>query len=158
MAAIPGGEFDSNGVDPRTSFDALPAGKYQAVIVASEEKETKAGTGSYLQLTLEIVDGEFAKRRVWDRLNLNNPNDQAVSIARATLSAICKAVNVPKLKDSTQLHDLPMTVKVTQRKNDQTGEMGNEIKGYEPAGGPVVTKMPTPPAVGSKPAWAKKSA
>lgn len=157
MAAIHGGEFDSTTTDPRISFDAIPAGKYQAVIIASEEKPTKAGNGSYLELTLEIIDGEFAKRRVWDRLNLNNPNDQAVGIARATLSAICRAVNVPKLRDSAQLHDLPMTIRVIQKKNEQSGEMGNEIKGYEPAGGAAPAKV-EPPKPGSKPAWAKKSA
>ena len=34
--------FDANEVDPATSFDPIPAGKYLAVIAESEMKATKA--------------------------------------------------------------------------------------------------------------------
>ena len=128
MSAV---SFDASTVDPRQAFDPLPAGKYVAVITESEEKPTKKGDGSYLQLTFQVIEGEFENRKVWARLNLNNPNDQAVGIARAELSAICRSVNVMKLTDSAQLHDLPLTIKVSQRKNQESGEMTNEIKGYE---------------------------
>ncbi len=149
--------FDATTVDPRKSFDPIPAGKYAAVIVASEEKPTKAGTGSYLQLEFQVIEGEFEGRKVWARLNLNNPNDQAVGIARAELSAICRAVGVLKLNDSAQLHDLPITIKVAQRQNKDSGEMGNEIKGYEAKGG-TTTKPATAPAAGgttARPPWKK---
>jgi hypothetical protein len=109
MAAI---NFNAAEVAPQTAFDPLPPGNYVAVITESEEKATKAGTGSYLQLTFEVVEGQYQGRKVWARLNLNNPNDQAVAIARAELSAICHAVNVIDLKDTTQLHDLPMAIRL----------------------------------------------
>ena len=152
--------FDATAIAPRASFEPIPAGKYQAVIIASVEKPTKAGNGSYIEFQLEIIEGEFSKRRVWERVNLNNPNDQAVSIARATLSAICHATGKLKMRATEELHDLPMTIKVIQKVNKETGEIGNEIKGYEPAGASIapapVTHKPAVP--GSKPAWAKKSA
>ena len=135
MAAV---NFNANEVDPSKSFDPLPAGKYNALITNSEEKPTKAGTGSYLELTFEVLDEAYKGRRLWARLNLNNPSDQAVAIARAELSAICHAVNVLELQDTAQLHDLPMTVKVVAKPDKMTGEVRNEIKGYE-ATGPNVT-------------------
>ena len=84
--------FDANQVEPSADFEPIPAGKYEAVITESEMKPTKAGTGHYLQLTFQVVEGEFKNRLLWARLNLDNPNATAVQIARAELSAICRAV------------------------------------------------------------------
>ena len=92
MANLSG--FDANRVEPSSDFDPLPAGKYLALITDSEMKPTKAGTGSYLQLTFEIIDGPHKGRKVWARLNLINSNDTTVKIAQAELSAICRAVGV----------------------------------------------------------------
>ena len=86
--------FDANNVEPAAAFDPIPAGKYLAVITDSEMKPNKAGTGSYLQLTFQIIEGEYKNRLLWARLNLDNPNATAVQIARAELSAICRAVGV----------------------------------------------------------------
>ena len=55
MANLSG--FDANQVEPNTSFDPVPAGKYQAVITDTEMKPTKAGTGQYLELTFQIQGG-----------------------------------------------------------------------------------------------------
>jgi hypothetical protein len=122
--------FDANQVEPNTDFEAIPAGKYPAAITASEMKPNKAGTGHYLQLTFEILDGPYKKRLLWARLNLDNPNAQAVQIARAELSAICRAVGVLAPSDSTELHNLPLVISVRCKKRDDTGELTNEIRGY----------------------------
>ena len=86
--------FDATQVEPAAKFDPIPAGKYLAVITESEQKPTKAGTGHYLQLTFQIQEGVHKGRILWARLNLDNPNATAVQIARAELSAICRAVGV----------------------------------------------------------------
>lgn len=121
--------FDANQVKPTTDFVPLPAGKYLAVIVESEFKPTKSGNGSYLELTFEVIDGEHKGRKLWARLNLDNPNPTAVEIARAELSAICHATSVMTPKDSVELHNLPLLISVKCRKRDD-GEVGNEIAGY----------------------------
>lgn len=162
MAAID--NFDPDQVPPSTGFDAIPPGKYQAVIIESEQKETSKKNGHYLNLTFEIIEGEFEKRKVWARLNLDNPSDVAVGIARAELSAICRAVgHQGKLVDSTQLHDLPLTIRVIKKKDQQTGEDRNEIKGYEPTGGtPAVkstvatTTAPAKTGAGAPAPWTRK--
>lgn len=122
--------FDARKVEPAADFEAIPAGKYLAAITESEMKETKAGTGSYLQLTFTILEGEYKNRILWARLNLNNPNATAVKIARAELSAICHAVGVMSPKDSVELHNLPLLITVKCKKRDDTGEIVNEVKGY----------------------------
>jgi len=128
MANLSG--FDANRVEPSTDYDPLPAGKYLAVITESEMKPTKAGTGQYLQMTFEILDGQFKGRKVWARLNLANSNDMTVKIAQAELSAICRAVGVLAPNDSVELHNLPLVIAVKCKKRDDTGDVTNEIKGY----------------------------
>ena len=122
--------FNANEVEPTSSFDPLPAAKYLAAITASEIKPTKAGDGSYLQLELTILEGEFKDRKVWDRLCLNHPNPQTVKIARGHLSALCRAVGVMQPKDSVELHNLPLVITVKCKKRDDTGELTNEVTGY----------------------------
>ncbi len=126
--------FNAASVAPATAFEAIPAGTYPAIITESEMKPTRRGDGEYLQLTLQIIDGEHSGRKLWDRLNLNNPNQTAVEIAQRTLSAICHAVGVMAPQDSAELHDIPMQVKVGVEKNATDGTNSNVIKGYATAG------------------------
>ncbi|MEI6540258.1 MAG: DUF669 domain-containing protein [Planctomycetota bacterium] len=122
--------FDATQVEPAAKFDPIPAGKYLAVITESEQKPTKAGTGHYLQLTFQIQEGVHKGRILWARLNLDNPNATAVQIARAELSAICRAVGVTAPNDSVELHNLPLMITVKCRKRQDTGDITNEIAGY----------------------------
>ena len=122
--------FDARTVEPTADFEPIPAGKYLAAITDSEMKPTKSGTGSYLQLTFTILEGEYKNRVLWARLNLNNPNATAVKIARSELSAICRAVGVMQPKDSVELHNLPLLITVKLKKRQDTGELVNEVKGY----------------------------
>ena len=122
--------FNANEVEPTTSFDPLPAGKYLAAITASEMKPTKSGNGSYLEMELTILEGEYKDRKVWDRLCLTHPNPQTVKIARGNLSALCRAVGMMQPKDSVELHNLPLVITVKVKKREDTGELTNEVKGY----------------------------
>lgn len=125
--------FDAASVEPSQNMTAIPAGKYQAVISQSIMKPTRSGNGQYLELTFEIISGEYNGRKLWTRLNLDNPSQKAVDIARQELSAICHAVNVMSLHDTEQLHNLPMTITVKRMKKESSDEDANEVKGYAPA-------------------------
>ena len=122
--------FNANEVEPTSSFEPIPAGKYLAAITESEMKPTKNGSGKYLQLKFTIIEGEYKNRVLWARLNLENPNATAVKIARAELSAICHATGVMTPRDSIELHNLPMVISVKCRKRGDSGELDNEIAGY----------------------------
>lgn len=155
--------FNANEIEPQKAFELLPPGKYKVVISDSEEKQTKRGDGSYLRLTLTVIDGEHEGRKLFDNLNLNNPNDQAAGIARATLSAICRAVGVPTPQASSDLHDIPLiaVVKIEPAKGEY--EAQNRVKGYESAGAGVTVpsgkgqaaKKPAADATAAPP-WQRK--
>lgn len=145
MASLGEGGFDSRNVEPNAGFDVLPAGEYDAVIVASEVKPTSAGTGKFLKLELQILSGQFQNRKVWDQLNIWNPSAEAVQIAKGTLSAICRAVNVLTPQNSEELHNKPLRIKLAIQKSTEYGDK-NVVKSYKPrSAGPVVPAA-TPPA------------
>ncbi len=154
MASFGGEQFDAEKVDPQKALDPVPAGEYAVVITDSEEKANSKNTGTYLQLNLEIIEGEYKGRKLWERLNLNNPSDEAVGIARSTLSSICRAVGVMKPNDSTDLHNLPMKVKVGMEKRKDTGELTNKIKGYIPRDATASSPKTGTPAT---PPWKRKT-
>jgi hypothetical protein len=145
--------FDANQVEPSRTLDPLPAGKYLAVITESEEKPTKSGSGKFLQLTFQILEGEHKNRLLWARLNLHNPNATTVQIARAELSAICRAVNVRAPNDSAELHNLPLVIHVKCKKRDDTGEITNEIKGYSKKESLAAPAANAQPQASSTPPW-----
>lgn len=147
--------FNATEVEPSAGFDVIPAGKYNAVISDSEMKDTRSGTGRYLQLEFEIIDGEFKNRKLWARLNLENPNADAVRMARADLSAICRAVNVLTPRDSLELHNLPLVITVRCKKN-QDDEMTNEIKGYAPKASAKASTSAPQTGADNNPPWARR--
>lgn len=122
--------FNAADVEPNEAFTALPAGEYDIIVMSSEMKPTKAGDGKYLQLQLQILSGTYQNRQLFDRLNLVNRNDVAVQIAKGTLSSICRAVNVLTPKDSSELHNKPLTAIVKVEK-DLNGNSQNSVKGYK---------------------------
>ncbi len=141
--------FNANDVEPATDFEPLPAGKYLAAITDSEMKPTKNGTGHYLQLTFQVLDGPCKNRFVWARLNLDNANSTAVKIAHGELSALCRAVGVMAPKDSVELHNLPLMITVKCKPRKDTGEVQNEVKGF--AKKETANGMPAQAATGAAP-------
>jgi hypothetical protein len=137
--------FNATTVAPQDTFDVIPPGWYNTRITASEMKPTKDGSGSYLALTLTVIDGPAANRKLFDRLNLNNKNKVAVDIAYQTLSSICHATGIIQLGDSTQLHGIPLMAKVKIKPAEGQYSEGNEIGGYKKCEG-AVGGQPAAPA------------
>lgn len=164
--------FNAATVAPQEAFDVLPAGWYNARITASEMKPTKDGTGSMLALTLTVMDGKHVNRKIFERLNLKNKNQKAVEIAYQTLSSICHATGVIQLGDSTQLHGIPLQVKVKVRPAEGQYSESNETAGYKaieggaPGAGPASppawvstpSAPPAAPAFAPPPAFAQQPA
>lgn len=150
MASLSG--FDASKIDPAEPMDPLPPGDYVVVVTATEMKQTKMGDGEYLQVEMQVVDGAFKGRKLWDRMNLKNPNEQAVEIARKTLSALCRAVGVLTPRDSAELHNIPLLAKVATKKREDNGEIGNVVKGYMKKGG-AAASAPGRAAPTGAPPW-----
>ena len=142
--------FDANSVEP-SNFDVYPAGKYLSQIVSSEMRPTKDGRGQYLFLELDILEGPFAGRKLFDRLNLVNDNPDTVDIATRTLSSICRATGQMQVKDSEQLHLIPLIADVRVRPpKGQYGE-SNSIR-YLPRNAAAAPATRAPVAYASAPA------
>ena len=78
-----------------------------------------------------------------------------MSLILRELSAICHAVGVLEPRDSTELHNLPLTVSVRCSKNPDTGEPTNEIKGYAAPTGATAVHKAQSPATNAAPPWAR---
>ncbi len=129
-----GHTFDASAVEPSNGYDVLPPGKYLGHIVTSEMRVTKDGAGQYLYLELDILEGQYAGRKLFDRLNLINANPDAVQIAQRTLSSICRAVGKLQVSNSEQLHLIPMTLDVRVRPPKGAYGESNSVR-YLPRGG-----------------------
>lgn len=117
--------FDARTVAPQVGFEPLPAGEYIVIVDESELKPTKAGDGSYyLKVRYNVIDGQFANRKIYGNINMQNANPVATEIGRGQLSALAHAVGVLLVQDSQQLHNIPLKIKVKIR-TDKSGE-------YEP--------------------------
>lgn len=149
--------FDANKIEiTRGPSEAVPAGEYLVEIVSSEEKQTKAGTGSYLEFSFKVIEGEHQGHRFWSRLNLRNQNPVAVEIAKQELASICRAVGMPNPEDSSDMHGEPLLVRVVQTTSPE-GYVRNEIKGYKACKDPA-EKQQAPAKAPAKATWGKAPA
>lgn len=69
---------------------SLVTGTYPVIITAAEVKQTKAGTGSYLAVTLKDQSGKTGTIN----FNVKNPNQIAVNIGLAGIKFICLATKM----------------------------------------------------------------
>lgn len=141
MSAIsqlfPGG-FDANAVEPDVGrdFAPLPAGPYEAEITSAEVKDASTGSGCYLKLELTVIGPTHTGRKVWANITLKNANAQAEQIGQGQLSALCRAVGVPTLKDTDQLFQKLVRVRLKVKPAQGNYQAGNEVTAYEAMGTP----------------------
>ncbi len=175
-----GNTFDATTVDPLKPHDVLPPGRYAVQIVDSEMRVTKDGMGQYLWLELDVLEGEYAGRKLFDRLNLINNNPTAVEIAQRTLSSICHAVGRMQVADSQELHLVPMVADVKvkppqngygesntlrylpleQQPDTRPATAPTQMAASAPATPPQAVSTPAPPATGNAsatPPWKRTS-
>lgn len=151
MPAPLGFLFDANTVAPTAPMGAVPAGTYNVTISSVETKALKNDESQHqLEMTFEIIDGEFKGRKAWVYLNLWNPDEQKRAMAHGDFSAICRAVNVIQVQDAELLCNRPLTcdfkfVKGTEQyPNDK-----NQLRNFKPYAGPAVATAPMgAPAMG----------
>jgi hypothetical protein len=125
--------FNPADYEDEGGFGPVPAGTYVAVIKDSEMRTTRDGSGQYLKLTWEIIEGPQSRRLVWENINLVNRNPEAVRIAKKTLARVSKACGINRpLQDSSELHGKPVKIKVTVRPASNGYDESNDVKGHAP--------------------------
>ena len=121
--------FDATQIQPDYGFSPLPVGIYDVRITDSEVKQNAAGTGGYLRLKFECVDGINAGGTGFMLINLYSQSEKAKEIAQRQLSAICHSTGILMLQDSVQLHGQVIRVDVRLQADGYGGEKGyTEVK------------------------------
>lgn len=126
------GAIDRTSV-PESEFELIPDGEYVAQIIASEMCDTKAGDGQYLKLRIQILEPPYQGRLVFDNLNLINPNEKAVAIAKRSLNDICKALGYESsndVEDSEELHGKELMVRIVTKEGNAGYAPQNAVKKY----------------------------
>ena len=155
FSQLPGGMFDARTVDP-SQFPSVPMGDYKVAIVHSEPKANNQNTGGYLQLDLQILEGQFAGIVVSDRLNIFHTNQQTVEIAYRRISAYGHVCGILQLANSAQLHNIPFVATIgPQKEQPQYMQVYavKDLQGNMPGkkGGNAVAAVPQPPAPAAAP-------
>jgi hypothetical protein len=125
--------FDSTQVQSNeepSDFGAIPEGKYLAQIAETEEKISGAGN-KYLNIKLQVLEGNYKNRVLWDIVNLWHPKDNVRGIAEQTMKSICNAVKVLKPEHPEELHHKPLRVSISMETDSQYGDQ-NRVKKYLP--------------------------
>lgn len=129
-------KVDLSNVEARKPFEVMPTGWYPAEIESIEEQDNSNTEGSHLFLTACISEGLYKGRKLFDRINVNNPNQTTVDIAFQTLKSIYNACGKVRVKSSDELLGIPLKLHVKLKKAE-TGKDGkqydarNEISGYD---------------------------
>lgn len=118
--------FDTHSVEPQQDFVAIPPGKYPVMIEKAEVKQTKRGDGHYLEVTMSVLDGQFKNRKLWDRINIQNPNQQCVDIGLRCLAALGQALGIASIQSTDQLLN-GVCIAHVKVKDEQ-----NEVRTYSP--------------------------
>jgi hypothetical protein len=140
--------FDTSTIASQT-FEALPAGWYPVMIVAEEQKEAKSGNGEYVKMEMEVTEGPYKGRKLWEQFSLWHTNPQTVEIAQRGIATIGQALGITKVGDTVELHNRVFDAKVIIEKSDQYGDQ-NRIRGYRKHAGTAGPMAPPPQAQAPK--------
>lgn len=128
MASL-GQTFDPTAHDTtQAEYSTLPLGIYRLEVTASDVVPTKAGTGTILKLTYDVIEPEeFKGRKIFANMNIENQNAVAQQIGQRELASLCRAIGLSDLSDSEELHFHAFTAKVGLEKPQEGYAQRNRI-------------------------------
>lgn len=148
--------FDARTVEAPKSFEPIPANWYKVIVASAEIKATKAMTGSYIRLELEVVEGEHSGRRIYENLNTENENQTTKDIAIRQFGSLCRAIHTFTLRDLSDLYNKPFMAKVGIKAARDGYEASNRIMQYAALDGASAAPAAAPaPKAASTPPWKK---
>lgn len=160
MAKVDWNTSDYQASEPR-NFEPLPKGRYLCQLDDTEMKPTKDKRGSYLECTFTVVaPKEHRGRKVWARINVNNPSEIAQRIGREQFNALCLAtVGTTEVRKTESLHNKKCILHISIDRS--TEDPTNRVNGFEKYDGSEATgsqesKPAAPPETKPAPAPAAK--
>lgn len=77
-----------------TTFVLVAPGTYKTVVVDTDIKATKSGTGRMAVVLLEILGGDYKGERITARFNVENKSETAQKIGRAEFKRFLTACGI----------------------------------------------------------------
>jgi hypothetical protein len=135
VANLPDDDFDNS---------PIPEGWYQAQVDSVEVKETKKGTGEYLNIRWKILGPKYANQGVWDMVifRYSGDSDKALKIGQAKMKKMLSALNVSKFNDTDQIMNRTAEIKVIIEESPGY-DPKNVIKNFRAMEGSAIPQMPT---------------
>ena len=160
-----GEEFDASTLPTGGGdYAPLPDGWYQAEIESAELKDTRAGTGKYINVRYRIQGPTHENRVVFDIMNINNPNPKAEEIGRQSMGDLMRAIGRNRISDTDQMIGGQCEIKLKTQPAKDGYDARNKVAGWKASGAamPKATpsdgaprQEPAQPAGGSRPPWAQ---
>jgi hypothetical protein len=132
-----------------SSYDLMPNGKYIAEVTEATVKETRAGTGSLVNLKWTVTEGDCAKRVLFQSILVRHENADAQRIGKQKMKDLCIACSVTgAVTDLNVFLNKPCLITVGTE-TDESGQYPdknrvNRIMPVPAAPRPKVTKLAQP--------------
>lgn len=130
---------------PKSEYTLIPDGTYPAVITNAEVKDTSSGTGKYIKVEYTIQGANYSGKKVWGNLNIRNANPKAQEIGLQQLGELLIAVNLKALKNTDELLNKQLQIKIKTSKPQAGYDPQNEVRGFKSLTGGALP-MPSAPS------------
>lgn len=124
-------QFNADQYEPSQEREVVPINKYKSTLLESEIVPTKDGKGKRLNLTFGILSGPYTGRKIFEGLNIVNKSQAAVDIAMSQLASLCLAVGKPTIRDTAELHNIPLMLSVGVQAANGQFKARNTVEGYK---------------------------
>lgn len=108
----------------KDEYQPLPVGQYKLAVTNTELAESGQNSKNpgtkYLKVEIEVQDGEYQGRKIFNRLNLFHPDDKVKKIAQVELEKIATAIG-KVIQNHEDLRGVPFLADVIV----QTGRLKN---------------------------------
>jgi len=130
------------------SFAPIPAGQYFLIADEAEVKQTKDGTGEYINIKFKVMDGEQAGRFVFQMFNIKNKNEKAVEIGIGQLKSFMRCAGLTNMVLASPLDLIGLRCDALIKiKSDDFGDKAviSYFKPHDGTAAPTVAKQAATP-------------
>lgn len=135
--------FDATQYEPSTDYEPIPAGWYPVEIDKAEVRDTKAGTGKFIKLTLTVLGENHAGRKLFCNINIKNPNPKAEEIGMRELAKLAYSIDKLRIGSTEELIGATLQVRVAIKQEDGR-DPDNEVKDFKQIGDSTPRPSPAP--------------
>lgn len=117
--------------ETKVDSNVLPAGKYVASVTNAEVKDTKDGSGQYINAEFSIIDEDFKGRKVFQMFNIKNRNEQAVTIGMSQLKSLMLAAGASSFALNTVSELCGLCCQITLKVEEDSYGKKNKITSFK---------------------------